>query len=303
MSRLARLVALACVASACARSDFNRDEAARICSTLQVCNPGEFYRFGGDLPRCTTMRWVYPWPGSLKTSPAIEDGMEGPLRDIFACLLGARGDCEKAARCWTQVEGPATCSTWGLLGGTCEGSVLSGCNTAGQPFAIDCAAYGEVCGKKDIYIADIAACGVAACPSPGTPLRCRGTRAEICQGELLGLADCARLGLRCEAPSDGGNAACVGGVSCDVTSDSATCEGAVAITCTEEGQRVRVDCAASPRNKRCHLGQCVPTGTECDGQVECEGAVLAYCQDGFAHRFDCAAEGFGPCSSGACTAP
>jgi hypothetical protein len=189
------------------------------------------------------------------------------------------------------------------LSATCDGSVLSGCTSIGRTFALDCAGYGEVCGKRHVanLSYDFATCGVAACPPAGTPLRCRGTRAEICQGETLVLADCAQLGLRCEAGKDGGNAACVGGASCDVASDVATCEGAIAVTCAQEGFRVRIDCAAGPRNKRCRLGQCAPTGEECVDQVACESAVLAYCQDGFIHRFDCVAEGFGPCAERRCT--
>lgn len=302
MSRVAHFVAVVALVSACAPSGFSRDDAARICSTIQVCNPDEFYLFGGNLPACTADKGFLPRPGSLETSPALEDGMEEPLRAVFTCLIAARGDCEKAARCWAQVgEADACTPASSLLSASCEASVVTGCSSAGRRFALDCAKFGEVCGTRDIYITNIAACGLALCPPADTPLGCRGGRVEVCQRGLLALADCARLGLRCEVPKDGGNAACVGGAACDPASDSATCEGAVAVRCTQEGQLVRVDCAAGPRNKRCHLGQCVPTGEECDVQVDCEGAVLAYCQDGFAHRFDCVAEGFGACAGRRCT--
>lgn len=309
MSRLVSLFALAAAVSGCARSSFSRDDAARICSTLQLCSPGDFYLFGGDLPRCTTEKSFLPRPGSLETSPAIEDGMEEPLRDVFTCLLGARGDCEKAARCWARVGEPSECTptmgAWSssLLSATCEGSVVSGCAATGKRFAIDCAKYGEVCGVRYTNFADlgVGTCGLAACPPAGTALGCRGSSLEVCQGELLALADCAALGLRCEAPTDGGSASCVGGASCDVATDSAKCEGSVLVRCTAEGQRVRVDCALSPRNKQCRAGQCAPTGNECTPQSECRGAALAYCQDGFIHVFDCVAEGFGACDSGRCT--
>ena len=302
IKRLAVVVTL--VALCGCRSGFSRDDAARICATLQACTPDDFWLFGDTMTECTTFNGVIPLPGSMETSPAITHGLERPLRDIYACLLAARGDCEKARRCWAQSGDPGTCApVSGFQSGTCAGTVLSGCNAAGQRFATDCGKYGEVCGTAPYVFGSFGSCGAAACPSAGAHLVCRGSAAEVCQGSLLALVECGHLGLRCELPTDGGDAACVGGASCDPASDPAKCEGSVMVRCTAEGQHVRIDCAASPRRRQCRAGQCVETGNECtDRRASCVGGILSFCQDGSRQHFDCAAEGFGACAAGRCTA-
>lgn len=291
------------VVSACARSGFSREDAARVCSTLQVCMPDDFaVVFGGSMGNCTTADGLVPLPGTLQTSPIVADGLVRPLGDIYACLLGARGDCAKAARCWAQVGDPTSCSpASGLQSGACDGTLLSGCTAAGSRFATDCGSYGEVCGTRNVFLASFASCGAAKCPTTGTRLGCRGSTIELCQGSLLVLGDCARAGLRCAMPADGGNAECMGGASCDSTSEMPRCEGAVAVTCVAGGQEVRIDCAANPTMKRCQDGLCAATGSDCvEEPSRCEAGVLSYCQDGSAQRFDCVAEGFGACDGGRC---
>ncbi len=55
MKQVALLVVL--TASLGCRSGFSRDDAARICATLEACTPDDFWLFGG-----TVIEFVRWWP-------------------------------------------------------------------------------------------------------------------------------------------------------------------------------------------------------------------------------------------------
>ncbi len=285
----------------CSGPAFSRDDAARICVTLQACSPREFaFIFGGSLENCASNSSPYvPLPGTLESSPPLKTGLEQPIRDVYACLLASRGDCAKANRCWSLVGEGGSCAPDALERGQCNGSVLSGCTRDGHRFAVDCARYGGVCGRISFLFASFNACGLERCGEGRNPV-CRGNSAEACLGEMLALADCGRQGRRCEVPADGGSAQCVGDRPC-ARADLPRCEGSVAVICPADEKESRVDCAASPTRRRCESGGCANSGNECSNTApSCEEDTLVFCQDGFLKRFSCTGEGFGRCDAGRC---
>ena len=93
-------VALCLSVSSCAcnpplggRAPLNAQEAARACAVLQACFPAEWRGglFGSDLSSCSTGTgtWLPTSPGALVGKQALTTGIEGPLIDIYRCLLGA----------------------------------------------------------------------------------------------------------------------------------------------------------------------------------------------------------------------
>ena len=283
----------------CSTADFSADEAARICLTLQACSPREFLAtWGGSLEFCTThVSPLVPTPGTLEASPSITTGFDQPMREIYRCLLDAKGDCGTAASCWTPDGGSGPCtSTPGLSSARCGGELLSGCTLDGQRFRLNCADYGAVCTGASFF-SSLNVCAVARC---GPVTGCRGSQREVCIGEAVLLADCARAGQRCEF-FDGGSQ-CVSDRACDAGQES-QCEGSVVVSCEPNGFESRTDCAHNPTRRRCQAGACVETGTQCvDLRVTCEGSSIRFCADGYVQQIDCVSAGFAGCDAGACVA-
>ncbi|MBI3181872.1 MAG: hypothetical protein HYZ28_06985 [Myxococcales bacterium] len=285
----------------CSGPAFGRDDAARICMTLQACSPKELnYIFGGSIESCTSETSPYlPLPGTLESNPPVKTGLEQPIREVYSCLLSARGDCTKANRCWALSGEGGSCTPEGLERGRCEGAVLTGCTRDGHRFSVDCARFGGVCGRTSFFFAAFNACGLERCSADRKPV-CRGNSVEACLGDTLALADCGRVGRRCAVPADGGDPQCVGDKSCSGT--ESRCEGTVAISCPDEKES-RLDCSARPTYRRCESGRCAYSGNECSTDAPaCEGDAVRFCQDGFIRRFGCGGEGFGPCDAGRCAA-
>lgn len=278
----------------CSTEDFQPDQATRICLTLQSCSPREFQAtFGGSLEFCTTNTSPgVPMPGTIEAAPAVTTGFDQPLRDLYRCLLEAKGDCTRAGACWALSGDAGACGfPSGIASARCGGALLSGCTTDGHTFRVDCARYDAGCA----YLGSYFACALDKCSGP---TRCRGSSQEVCLGNALVLVDCARDGQRCEE-RDGG-ARCVSDVAC-ARGAPGRCEGTVAIACPN-GFESRTDCAANPTRKRCEQGACVETGAECSGlRGSCEGQAVEFCQDGFVRRVDCVSAGFAGCDAGACT--
>ena len=226
----------------CGSKQMSSDEAARACVVLQACFPSEWRagRFGSSLSQCSTGTSILPpSPGSLIGAPVITSGLEGPLADIYRCLLSAGGDCAKAGACWTRTGKGGTCQPAASLAqGECTGDVLAGCTADGFAFSVDCASYGSSCHKDAIFFSSVSVCDLGACPTK-TQTQCRGSQAELCQGVGLVLGDCARFGLSCVINPDAG-ATCDTTLSCD--GGIATCEGATAVRCSL-GKPSRLDCA------------------------------------------------------------
>jgi hypothetical protein len=291
------------IAQGCGCStDLSPDEAARACVILQACFPGEWGNgtFGGTLSACSTGASLPPSPGALISSPPVTTGLEKPLADIYRCLLSARGDCTKAGLCWARSGTGGACSPASSIHrATCAGQVLSGCSADGLTVRVDCAAWGETCHEVSLSLERFSSCDVGSCP---LATQCRGSFAEICQGQGLWLIDCASAEMSCVVADDGGGAACDTTRTCDPA--PTTCEGTVEVKCTL-GKLRRLDCAKSGTRKRCEAGHCVETGTECSGPNDrpaCDGTKLSFCQDGFTRSFDCTALGFADCQGGACVA-
>ncbi len=269
---------------------------------LQACFPAEWRGglFGSDLSACSTGTgtWLPTSPGALTGRQPVTTGLEGPLLDIYRCLLGAGGDCAKAGACWARTGQPGSCSpATSLQRGTCTGQILSGCTADGVAFAVDCASYGGTCHEDSVFFARVGMCDLGACP-PTT--QCRGAEAETCMGPGLFLGDCGTAGLACVSDPDGG-ARCHTSQTCDA--GAASCEGAVAVSCSA-GMPIRSDCARNPTLKRCERGLCIETGNECTvsgDRAACDGTSVRFCQDGTRRTLDCAALGFASCRAGACS--
>lgn len=283
----------------CSTADFSAEEAARVCLTLQACSPKEFgATWGGSLEFCTTnLSPLVPTPGTLEASPAFATGLDQPMREIYRCLLGARGDCTKAAACWTLDGATGECTAPpGLSSSRCGGDLLSGCTLDGQRFRVDCARYDAVCAEASFF-SSFNVCAIARC---GPVAGCRGSAKELCLGDAVLLEDCARDGQRC-ALLDGGPQ-CVSDRACASGTES-HCEGSVVVLCQPNGFESRTDCARNPTRRRCKGGACVETGTECaDLRVTCEGSAVNFCADGFVRQVDCLNVGFAGCDAGACVA-
>lgn len=284
----------------CAQPSFGGDEAARVCLTLQTCAPREFgATYGNSVEACAgSPSLILAWPGTLESSPRITTGLEQPFKDLYRCLLEARGDCAKANACWA-IDGEAGSCTnpGGLTNGRCDGETLSGCTFDRQRFQVNCARYSATCTDLNFF-GSVNLCATAKCPETRT---CRGEVAEICSGSALLLWDCRREGRKCEAPTDGGNASCVAGDTKCSPAGERHCEGTVAVGCEGLGLEVRTDCAQSPTHRRCEAGDCVDTGSECHAlMASCEGDAVKFCQDGFLRKVDCKGAGFGGCDGGQC---
>ncbi len=284
----------------CADPVFGADEAARICLTLQACSPQEFAStYGNSLEACTTRpSLVLPWPGTMESSPVFTTGLDKPFRDVYKCMLDARGDCAKASACWALDGAAAQCSApTGIINGLCgNDDRLSGCNLDRQHFEVSCPRYGAVCTDLNFF-GNFNVCALSKCPAART---CRGTQAEICSGSSMLLLDCARSGKRCEVSTDGGGATCVPGqTKCDPM--GRRCDGTVSVVCDGLGFESRTDCAENPTRRRCKDGECVDTGTQCSAAIaSCEGTKVQFCQDGFSRKVDCVGAGFAACDAGAC---
>jgi len=291
------VLALALGGCRCSTGDFSADEAARVCVTLQACSPKEFLAsWGGSLEFCTTdVSPLVPTPATLEPSPSIATGMDQPLREIYRCLLDARGDCSRAAGCWTLDGGSGECtSVPGLSSARCGGELLSGCTLDGQRFRVNCADHGAVCTAASFF-SSLNVCAVARC---GPTMGCRGSQREVCVGDAVLLSDCARAGQRCEF-FDGGSQ-CVSDRTCDAGQES-HCESSAVVFCEANGLESRTDCALNPTRRRCSAGACVETGTQCvDLRVTCQGSAVSFCADGFARQVDCGGVGFAGCDAGAC---
>ncbi|MBI3184837.1 MAG: hypothetical protein HYZ28_22085 [Myxococcales bacterium] len=295
------LVALAAPACSCG-ARMSPEDAAKACVVLQACFPNEWRSgmFGRNLSRCATGGDLLPpSPGALTGDQPIVTGLERPLFDIYRCVLGAGGDCNKAALCFGRAGTSGSCSPpKSLESGTCNGQVLSGCSADGFAFSVDCASYGGTCHEDSIFFARVSVCDVGDCPSA---MRCRGSWAETCVGPGMWLADCGAIGLSCAVPPDGGGAICDTAASCD--GGQPTCEGTVAVGCSG-GKPTRQDCARGPTMRRCEAGSCTETGNECAVGIDpatCEGSKVKLCQDGFHRTVDCTALGFAGCQDGRCT--
>ncbi|MDP1826998.1 MAG: hypothetical protein Q8L48_27235 [Archangium sp.] len=285
------------------RAALSPDEAGKACAVLQACFPAEWRGglFGSDLSSCSTGTgtWLPTSPGALMGKGALSTGLEGPLLDIYRCVLGAGGDCTKAGACWARTGQPGSCSpASSLQQGTCsDAEVLSGCTADGLAFSVDCRSYGGGCHSDSVFFARVSLCDLGACPAK---TQCRGAEAELCVGEGLFLGDCSTAGQSCMFDEDGG-ARCDTTQTCDA--GTRTCEGTVAVDCVQ-GQPIRADCARNASLKRCEAGRCVETGNECTvsaDRASCDGATVRYCQDGFRRELDCAALGFASCRAGACS--
>jgi hypothetical protein len=279
-------------------ADFTAEESAQVCLTLEACSPREFLAtWGGSLEFCTTnVSPLVPTPGTLEASPAIATGLDQPMREIYRCLLEAKGDCTKAAACWTLDGGTGACTASpGLSSARCTGNLLSGCTLDGQRFRVDCAHYDAVCTGASFF-SSANVCAIARCTSA---LGCRGSSRELCLGDAVLLADCARDGQVCQAV-DGGPPECVSERACAPGPES-HCEENVVVFCQPNGFESRTDCARNPTKKRCKAGACVETGTQCvDLRVTCEGTAVSFCADGFTRQVDCVTAGFSGCDAGAC---
>lgn len=280
----------------CSQGDFPADEAQRICLTLQTCSPREFQTtFGGSLEFCTTNQSPgFPMPGTLEPNQAVTSGLDRPLRDVYRCVLDAGGDCSKAGSCWALDGDAGVCGfPSGIQNGSCDRSVMSSCTLDSQVVRVNCARYDAGCTWLGAY----SGCSLGTCTGR---LRCRGDQRELCIGNALFFADCARDGQRCEELNDG-KTRCVSDLAC-ARRDLGRCEGSIAINCLNEFES-RTDCALNPTRQRCDKGICVETGTQCSGpRATCEGTAVNYCQDGFQRKADCVSAGFAGCDAGACVA-
>ena len=284
----------------CGTADFQPDEAARICVTLQTCSPQEFRAtFGASLEFCTTNTSPgMPMPGTLEASPPVATGLDQPMRELYSCMLDAGADCNRAGQCWSLgTDGRECPNRSGLAFSSCRDQVLSACTADGHQFRVDCARSQSICTQASFF-GSPSVCAFAKCrPS----LSCHGTQRELCLGDAIVLLDCARDGRRCEEV-DGGAPRCVADGLCGRT-DQASCEGSVSVTCGRDGFEVRTDCAVNPTRRRCgaDAGVCVPTGTACANlRVTCEGDSVQFCQDGFVRKVNCVSAGFAGCDAGAC---
>ena len=276
-------------------------DAAKVCVIAEACFPQEWASgfFGGTLASCATGNALLSLsPGSLTGSPILTTGLEAPLSDIYHCIAAAGGNCAKAGACFGR-DGPSgSCSPPASLEtGSCNGSVLSGCSSDGVAFDVDCASYGETCHKDSIFFGTAAVCDMGSCPAR---TQCIGSKAQACVGAGLWLGDCARLGLSCVEPPDGGGAECWGPGSCD--GGSSSCDGTVVVGCNG-GVPSRMDCAQSSTLQRCQSGSCIETGNQCTVANDfstCDGTQVKFCQDGTYREVDCAALGFHGCQAGAC---
>ena len=290
---LALLVTLA--GCRCSQEDFQPDDAQRICLTLQACSPREFQTtFGGSLEFCTTNPSPgLPTPGTLEPHLAVTSAMDQPMRALYRCLLDARGDCAKADRCWALDGDAGTCNfPSGFQNASCDRSVMTGCTLDNALLRVDCARHDAGC----TWLGAFAGCALTTCQRRA--MRCVGDERELCIGNGVFMADCARDGQRCEELRDGGTR-CVSDVAC-ARKDLGRCEGSVAINCLNEFES-RTDCALNPTRKRCDKGVCVETGTQCSGlRASCQGTQVQYCHDGFTRQVDCVSAGFAGCDAGAC---
>lgn len=289
------LVAVALVLSGCAKTSFfAADDAELICMSMQVCAPSEFSaRFGGNFAACaSTAVEGLPVPGAIR----VNAGLGPPFRELYACLLAARGDCVKADQCWSADparRGTCTNRFQGLFSFTCEGDVLTTCTRDGQRFAADCARWGLKCSRGDGSL------GIGASCTPGCASeRCDGSVALRCAGDIPFTQDCARTGEKCSMVE--GKATCVAPASGGLC--TLACEGTRVVSQCGSA-RVTFDCETElPTSNRCEQGQCVTTGTECaSGTSMCAGDRALFCRDGFERQFDCVGEGFGPCVNRACS--
>jgi hypothetical protein len=277
-------------------------QAATVCVIAEACFPSEWASgfFGENLAACASGgETLPPTPGTLIGSQAVTTGLEGPLGGIYRCVASAGGDCGKAGDCFGADGTTGRCAPPDSLeDGSCNGSVLSGCTSDGIAFDVDCAAYGETCHVDPILLGKAGVCDLGDCPAPTL---CVGSKEQACEGAGFFLVDCARAGLSCVEPSDGGDAECVGSGSCD--GGAATCDGTVIVGCSS-GVPTREDCAQNPTFQRCEAGACVETGNECTvagDPASCDGTSVKLCQDGTYQQVDCVGLGFAGCQDGGCT--
>ena len=299
---IAASLAVGLTSCSCNQQRLSADDAAKVCVVLQACFPSEWRGglFGSDLSSCSTGTGTYlpTSPGALIGKQPLTTGLEGPLADIYRCMLNAGGDCAKAGNCWARSGSHERCSPGSLQSGTCTGQVLSGCTADGYPFGVDCASYGGTCHVDSVFFARVGLCDLGPCPT--TTTQCRGSEAESCVGPGLILGDCAAAGLACTVEQPGG-ARCSSPNTC--TTEPPTCDGTVTVRCAS-GLPFRTDCAKNPAHKRCQAGVCVETGSECTvsgDRATCDGTLVKYCRDGFRRELDCVALGFPSCSGGACS--
>lgn len=289
------LVVVALVCSGCAKTAFfSSDEAERICMTWQVCAPLEFtVRFGRDMEACaSTPVEGLPVPGAVR----VNAGLAPAFRELYSCLLAARGDCAKADQCWSadpSRRGSCTNRFQGLFSFTCEGDVLTTCTRDGQRFAADCSRWNMTCSSGDGSL------GIGAACTPGCSVeRCEGNVAQRCAGDVPFTQDCARTGEKCVVTE--GKAQCVAPASGELC--TLRCEGSVVVSQCGSARQT-FDCASElPTSPRCEQGQCVRNGMDCPpGSALCVGEKALFCRDGADRQFDCVAEGFGPCVGQTCS--
>lgn len=284
----------------CSDASFSPDEAARICMTLQACSPREFSStYGNSLAACTTNpSLILPWPGTLENKPVFTTGLEEPFRDVYRCMLEAKGECAKAAACW-RLDGDAGACTFGsgITRGNCSNNTLSGCTLDSHRFQVNCEDYQATCTDLNLF-GSFNICAAQTCPAVPT---CRGNQAGFCSGSTVLLWDCSRSGRTCQVSEDGGVGCRVGEKTCN-PSAGRRCDGDVVVACEGIGFEARTDCAKSPTFRRCVEGECVATGSECTlvSAPTCEGSAVKFCQDGYLTKIDCAGAGFGGCDAGAC---
>jgi len=277
-------------------------DVVRMCLMNNACGFQSTLGIAADL--CTNRVLELAEVGYVTSTP------EHVVRDarMVECARSST-TCDEYVSC---VRFGATCS--GTVAGSCQGTIADRCSTPGGnylPPIFDCALVGMTCDDSGTS---------ATCVVPASAPDCADASAETCDGDTrvycrprsgggLGeFRDACPTGTTCVGGGMNTPAYCMPAMASCAT-ESATCDGDVAVWCLEEDgvfQELRHDCSASGR--RCAadergIARCVPPATECtapsDGSssARCDGNTLEVCVEGTLHRVDCASVGRSTCTT------
>ena len=288
------------------------DPALADCLRINACEADGGTPMG--LQACLAHKLSVPWSWATV----------GPQRTLLAameCKLAAV-DCEGVRACTPAVEqfGSACKDIPG--GDLCQGDVWVFCDELGAPLvAMDCAAAGLSC-NQDIW----AGCGAEPCQFGVSQPSCDGDALVECSpAGFVVRVDCPSqynlvrvsgkdseevysiAGETCGYDMQRGALGCVGtGAACDFFSQR--CDGDVLETCAG-GKVARRDCAAvDPAGQGCGFVQSgqfagaaacglLPSACDLSADESCVDGEIGYCDWGLPATLDCAAVGYGGCTS------
>lgn len=177
--------------------------------------------------------------------------------------------------------------------------------------------------KDQLWDLDAAAClanktsgcqGVTECTGISVTVggscsqHCSGSMLEFCDGSVKYVADCNKLGARCDATE--GCIACDAGATCSGSTFQGRCEAGRPVTCSDGHETTGVVCAdlglecgpePSGLSDPPYYG-CYGTGASCDAQslgpgllsgTGCSGTKLDACVGGKAFSIECSEVGAG----------